>query len=99
MAATKLVPLALSLALVSSASAQTASPPVVNLGQAPAADESAVVAELTVVADVLPGVVVLRLAAEGRQRERVVPKRTERLKPQFWTEQSAESPPISINCS
>lgn len=50
MAATKLVPLALSLALVSSASAQTASPPVVNLGQAPAADESAVVAELTVVA-------------------------------------------------
>lgn len=50
MAAKKLVPLALSLALVSSASAQTASPPVVNLGQAPAADESAVVAELTVVA-------------------------------------------------
>ena len=51
MAASKLVPLALCLALATPALAQTApSPPVVDIGQAPAQDESAVVAELTVVA-------------------------------------------------
>lgn len=52
MAASKsaLPALALSLFLASSALAQTAAPPVVELGQAPAQDESAVVAELTVMA-------------------------------------------------
>lgn len=52
MAASKSVlpALALSLILSTSALAQTASPPTVDLGQAPAQDESAVVAELTVVA-------------------------------------------------
>lgn len=56
MAAPKLVPLALCLAFATPALAQTAPPPppmpsqMVELGQAPAQDESAVVAELTVVA-------------------------------------------------
>jgi uncharacterized protein YbaP (TraB family) len=52
MVASKLVPLALSLVLAAPALAQTTPPPppVVNLGQAPAQDESAVVAELTIVA-------------------------------------------------
>ncbi|PIC02065.1 TraB/GumN family protein [Caulobacter sp. X] len=50
MAASKLVPFAFALAISSSALAQTAPPPTVDLGQAPAQDESAVVAELTVVA-------------------------------------------------
>jgi uncharacterized protein YbaP (TraB family) len=52
MAASKSVlpALALSLILSTSALAQTAAPPTVELGQAPAQDESAVVAELTVVA-------------------------------------------------
>lgn len=52
MAASKSVlpALALSLILSTSALAQTASPPTVDIGQAPAQDESAVVAELTVVA-------------------------------------------------
>jgi uncharacterized protein YbaP (TraB family) len=50
MAASKFVPLAVALALSTPALAQTAPPPTVELGQAPARDESAVVAELTVVA-------------------------------------------------
>src|SRR3990167_7138121 len=49
MAASKLVPFALAFSLATPAFAQTA-PPTVDLGQAPAQDESAVVAELTVVA-------------------------------------------------
>jgi uncharacterized protein YbaP (TraB family) len=50
MVASKFAPLALALALSTPALAQTAPPPTVELGQAPAQDESAVVAELTVVA-------------------------------------------------
>jgi uncharacterized protein YbaP (TraB family) len=51
MVASKLVPLALAIAISAPAFAQTTPPPpTVDLGQAPGQDESAVVAELTVVA-------------------------------------------------
>lgn len=66
MAASKSVlpALALSLILSTSALAQTASPPTVDIGQAPAQDESAVVAELTVVAKA-PGPAVWLVEKDG----------------------------------